>query len=492
VEVLATDRPDVLLQDDFASLRTERWIAYGSPPAEAVRRGDTTAVALRGDGVYHDGMLSRIPFALRGGVTLEAEFRLPLAGNRGQRVQICVMDTGPDLAEWDDVQFLPAPREAACFTYPNDELMRLEPDEAEVSAAGWRRVVRLPADLPSDDWVHVTVQVRGDGMPFFFVNRRLVGAGPLRLTNLDSPTWHVNLGGKSVGTELLVRRLVVWRGARFVPFTWSLESIDDASHTFSVWAASESDVWTSAGFRTLWHFDGSAWSRPVLPASTANTTTLFGFADSVVFIAGQRGVERFDGKTWNTILTDVGELFGIWGTGPMDLFVSGDGRFLHFDGTRWTEIPTGLSTDFNTDRLLDVWGSASTDVYVGGYGGRILHWDGSQLTQVLHVPGEYVHRIHGTGPDDVFAVGSNGNIWHFDGSAWSWMDSGTTVNLDGVFALSPMEVYAAGSRGTLLRFDGTSWIAENSGTSRKLYDIFGLSPNRMYVAVQGAVLVGTR
>ena len=370
--------------------------------------------------------------------------------------------------------------------------MRLQPDEAELAAARWRRIVRLPADLPSDDWVHVTVQVRGDGMPLFFVNRRLVGAGPLRLTDLDSPTWHVNLGGKSVGTELLVRRLVVWRGARFIPLTWTLESIDDASHSYSVWASSESSVWTAGGYRILWRFDGTAWSRPALPAATANTNTVFGFSDSEVFLAGQRGVERFDGRTWTTILGDTGELFGIWGTSPSDLFVAGDGRFLHFDGNSWTDIPTGLSTDFNTDRLLTVWGTNSNSVFVGGYAGRILHWDGSRLTPVLHVPGESVHRIHGTGPDDVFAVGTNGNIWHFDGSAWSRMTSGTTANLNGVFALSPMEVYAVGTRGTLLRFDGNSWSAETSGTSRDLHGIFGLSPSRMYVAAQGAILTGTR
>ena len=492
VEVLATDRPDVLLQEDFAALRPERWIPYGTPPAEAVRRGDTTAVALRGDGVYYDGVLSREPFSLRGGATLEAEFRLPLRGIRAQRVQLCLLDTGPDLAAWDVVEFLPAPREAACFTYPLDEMSRLLPDEAELSAAGWRRAVRLPEDLPSDDWVHVTVQIRGDGMPFFFVNRRLVGAGPLRLAGLDSPTWHVNLTGQAVGTELLVRRLVVWRGARFVPLTWSLESIDDASHSYSVWASSESSVWVAGGYRVLWRFDGAAWSPPPLPAGTANTNTVFGFSDSEVFLAGQRGVERFDGTAWTTVLGGVDELFGIWGTGASDLYVSGDGRFLHFDGSRWTDIPTGLSTEFNTDRLLTIWGTASNDVYVGGYDGRILHWDGSQLTQVLHVPGETVHAIHGTGPDDVFAVGANGYIWHFDGSSWSRMSSGTTADLNGVFALSPMEVYAVGSRGTLLRFDGTSWVAESSGTSRKLHGIFGLSPSHMYVAAQGAVLSGTR
>lgn len=492
VEVRATDRPGVLLQDDFSQLDPARWIAFGSPPARAIQRGDTTAVFLRGDGVYHDGILSRPPLSLRGGATLELEFRLPLRELRPQRLIACLADPGPDLSAWADVQFLPDIREAACLTYPTEDLERLVPDEVRVNAAGWSRALRLPGDLPSDDWVHVAIQVRGDGMPFFFLNRRLIGTGPLRLTGLDRESWHVLLAGKSDGTELLARRLVVWRGTRFVPLVWSLTPIDEASHNHSVWAASESSVWVTGGYRVLWHFDGTAWSPRTLPPGTQNTYRILGFPDSTLFIAGQAGVERYDGQSWTTILEGVGELFGAWGTGPEDLYVSGDGRFLHFDGREWTDIPTGLSTEFNRDRLLTVWGSASNDVWVGGMDGRILHWNGSQLTPVLHVPGENIHAIHGSGPDDVFAVGTNGRIWHFDGAAWRPMESGTNVGLNGLFALSPMEVYAVGERGTLLHYDGTNWGAEASGTGRELHSIFALSPSRVYVATQGAVLEGRR
>ena len=493
VEVRATDRPDVLLREDFATLDSARWIAFGTPPALAVRRGDTTALSLPGDGIAHDGVLSRKPLSLRGGATLEAEFRLPLRGSRPQRVQLCLVDAGPELGSWEEDRFAPDVREEACFTWPADEPDRMRPEEAEVAAAGWRRAVRLPGALPSDDWVRVGVQVRGDGMPFFYLNGRLVAAGPLRLTGLDRPAWHVNLAGTSVGTELLVRRLVVWRGARFVPLAWSLSPIDNSSNTFSVWASSEEDVWVSAGYRVLWHFDGTGWSRPALPPETQNTGTVFGVSPADVWLAGQHGVARFDGTSWTTVLDGVGEMVGIWGTGPSDLYVSGDGRFFHFDGAAWTEIPTGLSTEWNEDRLLAVWGSATDDVWVGGYDGRILHWDGTRLDEAFRERGQNVHAIHGSGPDDVFAVGTNGRIWHWEGAAWRRMESGTDAMLNGVFALSPLEVYVTGERGTLLRWDGVSWEPAGSGTSRNLHGIFALSPERVYIAAQqGALLIGVR
>ncbi len=493
VEVRATERSDVLLQEDFSTLDPERWIVYGSPPARPAPAPEAPALALRGDGTYHDGVLSRVPFPIRGGATVEVEFRLPLRGRQPQRFQLCLEDTGPDLSEWRDVRFVPAPREAACLTYPAEELARQRAEEVELSAAGWRRTVRLPDDLPSDDWVRVGVQVRGDGMPFFYLNGRLIGAGPLRLTGLDSPTWHVHMGGKSVGTELLARRLVVWRGARFVPLTWSVQPIDNISNTFSVWVASEDAIWVAGGYRVLWHFDGSVWTEPVLPIGTQNTGTVFGFSSDDVWLAGQYGVERFDGSEWKTVLAGVGEVSGIWGTGPSDVYVSGDGRFLHFDGRAWTGIPTGLSTEWNTDRLLTVWGSATADVYVGGYDGRILHWDGARLEEVFRERGQHVHAIHGTGPDDVFAVGTNGRIWHFDGTEWARMESGTDVRLNGVYALSPEEVYVTGLRGTLLRWDGSAWAPAGSGTGRDLFGISAPTPSRVYIAAQqGALLVGTR
>lgn len=278
-------------------------------------------------------------------------------------------------------------------------------------------------------------------------------------------------------------------------FAWALQAVDGASNTFTVWASSESDVWMAGGYRVLWHFDGSSWSSNSLslPPTTWNTNTVYGFTASEVFLAGQRGVDRFDGTGWSNVLGGVGELFGIWGTSPSDLFVSGDGRFLHFDGTGWTNIPTGLSTAFNTHRLLGVWGSASNDVYAAGYGARILHWDGSQIRLVMEEPGQHVHAIHGSSRRNVFAVGTNGKIWHFNGRSWTSMESGTTVALNGIAVLSRDEAYAAGNDGTLLRYDGKAWSPIDSGTTLHLFNIFALSDKRIYIAtIPGSVLVGTR
>jgi len=76
----------------------------------------------------------------------------------------------------------------------------------------------------------------------------------------------------------------------------------------------------------------------------------------------------------------VKNLYGIWGSGPNDIYVVGeDGTILHStgDGT-WATQTSGVSVD-----LIAVWGSGSGDVYVVGGNetnpdqGVILHSTGN-------------------------------------------------------------------------------------------------------------------
>jgi hypothetical protein len=62
-------------------------------------------------------------------------------------------------------------------------------------------------------------------------------------------------------------------------------------------------------------------------------------------------------------------------------------------GYSWEQITTGISS-----YLLCCWGTSSTDVYVGTYGGKIYHYDGSSFTLDYTFSGGstyYVSDIHG-------------------------------------------------------------------------------------------------
>ena len=119
--------------------------------------------------------------------------------------------------------------------------------------------------------------------------------------------------------------------------------------------------------------------------------------------------------------------------------------------------------------LLNVWGPAGDDLYaVGGAPdtGVVMHYDGTEWSEVdtgLDVP--LLNWIHGFGPDSIGMVGNEGTVIHWDGSAWTRQELETPTDQDlwGVWGAAPDDLWAVGGNGraegqaTILRYDGTTW-----------------------------------
>lgn len=188
-----------------------------------------------------------------------------------------------------------------------------------------------------------------------------------------------------------------------------------------------------------------------------------------------------------------------------DVFVVGAAQnktslFAHFDGTAWSRIDNAFDVN-----LFAVDAVAADDVWVGGSGGTILHYDGATFSRQT-VPGIASHAVFGVfaaGADDVWACGAQlgryGFLWHFDGEAWSDVRLPEGVPLDfrgelpGLFSIwgrSGDEVYAAGANGLLLAYDGDAWRVVPTGVNDALFDIHGDADRVVIVggAFQGIVL----
>lgn len=124
-------------------------------------------------------------------------------------------------------------------------------------------------------------------------------------------------------------------------------------------------------------------------------------------------------------------LQGIWGSAPDDVWAIGPGGALdqtiyHFDGVSWKN--DGKSRKISP---LSIWGFAKNDVWLGGYEGRIWHYDGSEWSESLHIDhSDYIYsgfeNIWGENKNNIWAVGviitasyREGLVYHFDGKAWS-------------------------------------------------------------------------
>jgi len=182
------------------------------------------------------------------------------------------------------------------------------------------------------------------------------------------------------------------------------------------------------------------------------------------------------------------DFLAVWGTSSSDVYVvGGGGTILHYDGNAWSEMATG------NGNVMAVWGTSSSDVYVVGGRSTILHYDGTEWTEMTSGTTASLSAVWGTSSSDVYAVGFAGTIVRYDGTAWSELTSGTSVQLRAVWGSSPSDVYAVGWYDTILHYDGTGWSAMTSGTTARLLDglsgVWGTSSSDVYaVGRHGTIL----
>ena len=164
-----------------------------------------------------------------------------------------------------------------------------------------------------------------------------------------------------------------------------------------------------------------------------------------------------DGWCWVFPLPDGSSLFGVWSSGPTDVWAVGaTGAILHFDGSSWEHVPSG------TEVTLDgVSGSGPADIWAAGQGGIVLHYGGTSWREVPSGTGDDLWGVWASGPQDAWAVGQSGTIIRFDGSGWARQASKTTDNLIHVHGTGPQDVWVVGqvdgSAGTILHWDGAGW-----------------------------------
>jgi DNA-binding SARP family transcriptional activator len=216
VQVIGEAPGNVLFENDFRQLLWEEWIQIGAPPARTVEIESESVLLLDGDALYYDGLMGRKSFALPLGGTLEAEVRIPLTRRDKQWIFLCLVESEPPASD-TGIELMDLPiTQRSCFRYPAGALGSMRADQATIHArSAPNRTTVVSPHFPSDDWVHVAMQMRPDGETAFFVNREGVGTAPLRAENGPGTEWRVMLLGASWETQVLVRNLRLWEGTSY-------------------------------------------------------------------------------------------------------------------------------------------------------------------------------------------------------------------------------------------------------------------------------------
>ena len=154
------------------------------------------------------------------------------------------------------------------------------------------------------------------------------------------------------------------------------------------------------------------------------------------YSGGEEGLSHFDGTAWTHLFGgDVEDVYALWGSSAADVWVLTDywkqgedesANFYHFDGKTWTlNFRIGFAYDQKTVRMAALSGTGPNDVWATG-DERVMHWDGTSWTKVeagLPVgPGSWHVGARAPGAVWMGSAGGGARIHsatHFDGQRWS-------------------------------------------------------------------------
>jgi hypothetical protein len=195
-------------------------------------------------------------------------------------------------------------------------------------------------------------------------------------------------------------------------------------------------------------------------------------SDDDAFFVGDDGlVLRYQQSHWYqlSVPTDA-PLWWVWGTSSSNVYVGGErGTLLHFDGRLWRAIDTGLD---ESQTIWGVWGATEQDLWlVGGNAqtsgpGFVLRGDGTRFAPVdLDEELPNLFKVWGPTADDVYLVGDRGIVIHFDGDefATQYLDP----NGDGGGRVESLFTVAGNSSGDIVAVGGVSqgMLFEKAGNS---------------------------
>lgn len=215
VTVSSTPRAPTLLVDRFEHFDTvSTWRTLGDPvPCPDTLEGDSV-LRMNGDAVYADGMITQKAYTAQEGLTAELEFRLPLTRIDRQSIRLCVLQAEPPAG--GDVTWYPAWSRAseACALFPSGELTHYRPDAVRLSV-GINGVEFTTDGLDDGKWHHLGLQLDPTGALSVIVDRTVIGRHPLPFPPGSASPLRIGVLGRAQDTDLLIRDLVVWRGARY-------------------------------------------------------------------------------------------------------------------------------------------------------------------------------------------------------------------------------------------------------------------------------------
>ena len=146
------------------------------------------------------------------------------------------------------------------------------------------------------------------------------------------------------------------------------------------------------------------------------------------------------------------------------LYVCGmQGQVYRRDSAGWVHIDQGVlapNTSPDTLHLNSIDGTSDRDIYVCGFGGRILHFDGARWDELVSPTNVHLERVHCVSPSEVYFCGNRGTFLKLANGVFT--DHSIAID-DHFWGLTSFQdkIYLATLKG-LYVFDGSQVVAVNT------------------------------
>jgi hypothetical protein len=254
--------------------------------------------------------------------------------------------------------------------------------------------------------------------------------------------------------------------------------------------------------RVTLKWNGTTWTAVPIPNAFIPSSGGPGLAawsgTGAMVLAGDGNQGNWNGTGW-TWSTHTGPAYGMWASGPNDVWAVGTASDDILNGNAGIQHYTGIWNDASS-RTLD-----AKFLNVHGVGSAVFAVGGTNAgTGVIGRPNVGATDAVATNLSDVvvfsatsaIAVGRTGGAFRWDGTTWTAIPLGTSENLVAVTGRSITEVYAFGDQGSLFGWNGTQWtlikhLAKTVRAARMVGD-FGIAVGDDGQIVYGRLNPGLR
>ncbi len=265
-------------------------------------------------------------------------------------------------------------------------------------------------------------------------------------------------------------------------FSWTLENLGNyGSRLYDVAIVDENNIWVVGNIETdtveynAAHWNGSEWELLQI-INTADLHSVFYFAEDDIWVTKYSYPVHWDGISWTQYnLTemglDVSAGFDSWGTSTDNMyFVGHEGGIVHYDGSNFSQMESGVSTD-----LYRVSGSADGSyVFATGFQQQqsvtLMYHEDSWET-LFYAPsylGDYLNGNYGRMTaadvygDTCYVVSREGLIKYnyYSDDIDLLLSNEANIHYEDFNALSvqsPTDVIIFGEVGDVSHFNGTNW-----------------------------------